>query len=127
MNFTFPATAGEVGKIIEAETGYMAFTTLPRTLPDRFIRVNRLGGDFINPFTESVNLFIEVWDKKKVDAEQTAQKARGLVFGLKGYKLAGHKVHNVEGDGGISDDPDLATAFPRFTFTATLVIKGKRA
>ena len=126
-NFVFPATAGEVGKILERETGYMAFTQVPRTLPDRFIKVARLGGDYLNPFTESVNIFVEVWNKSKVDAEQVAQQCRGLVFGLRGYKLAGYKVHNVEGDGGISDEPDPPTATPRFTFTATLVIKGKRA
>lgn len=127
MNFIFPATAGEVAKILEAETGYMSFTKVPRTLPDRFIKVNRLGGELLNPFTESVNIFIEVWDKEKVDAEAVAQRCRALVFGLKGYKLNGHKIHNVEGDGGISDEPDPPTATPRFTFAATLVIKGKRA
>lgn len=127
MNFIFPAAAGEVGKILEAETGYIAVTQIPRTLPDRFIRVNRLGGEFLNPFTESVNLFVEVWDTKKPDAEQVAQRSRNIVFGLRGYKLAGHKVHTVEGDAGISDEPDPPTATPRFTFAATLVIKGKRA
>lgn len=125
-NFVFPATAGEVAKILERETGYMSFTQIPRTLPDRFIKVARLGGDYLNPFTETVNIFVEVWNKNKVDAERVAQQCRGLVFGLKGYQLAGHKVHNVEGDGGISDEPDPPTATPRFTFTATLVIKGKR-
>lgn len=127
VNFVFPATAGEVGKILERETAYMAFTQVPRTLPPRFIKVARLGGDYLNPFTETVNIFVEVWDTNKVAAEATAQQCRGLVFGLKGYQLAGHKVHNVEGDGGISDEPDPPTATPRFTFTATLVIKGKRA
>lgn len=127
MNFIFPATAGEVGKVLEENTGYMAFTSIPRTLPDRFIRVNRLGGEYLNPFTESVNIFVEVWDKNKVDAERVAQQCRSLVFGIRGYSLAGHKVHNVEGDGGINDEPDPPTATPRFTFAATLTIKGKRA
>lgn len=125
-NFVFPATAGEVGKILERETGYMAFTQIPRTLPERFIRVSRLGGEHLNPFTETVSLFIEVWDRNKVNAEQTAQKCRSLVFGLKGYQLDGHKIHSVDGDGGISDEPDIPTATPRYTFAAIIVIKGKR-
>lgn len=127
MKFVFPAVAGSVAKILEAETGYMAFTQVPRTLPTRFIKVSRIGGEFLNPFTETVNIFVEVWDKDKMDAEQVALRCRGLVFGLKGYKLDGHKVHNVEGDGGINDEPDPPTATPRFTFASTLVIKGKRA
>lgn len=127
MNFTFPQTAGAIARILEAETGYMAFTSVPRTLPDRFIRVTRLGGDYINPFTESVNVFIEVWDKSKPNAEKTAQKARGIVFGLKGYKLDGYKVHSVAGDGGLNDEPDPQTATPKFTFASVLTIKGKRA
>lgn len=127
MNFTFPAAAGEIAKVLERETGYMAFTTIPRTLPDRFIHVSRIGGDYLNPFTERVQVFVTVWDKSKVDAERTAQQCRGLVFGLKGRVLAGHKVHNVEGDGGIEDTPDPQTAIPRFAFAAAPIIKGKRS
>lgn len=126
MIFQFPQTAGEIAKALEEETGYMAFTTLPRTLPPKLIRVNRLGGDLINPFTSSDNLIIEVWDTKKHDAEKVALICRNWVFGLRGKLLGGYKVHTVEGDGGVSDDPDPLTATPRFTFTASLVVKGKR-
>lgn len=113
-----------INSLIEAQTGITCGTRIPITLPARFIRTIRTGGNSPTPVTDVARLTFECWNASKVGAERDAQEVRALVLRLAGRSVNGVKIHRVTEIAAPSDSPDLDTDTPRFVLTLEVAFRG---
>lgn len=100
------------------------YTRVPAQRPKRFIRVERAGGQLINPFTESVMLIVQAWDDDitlgEARAEQTANLCVGIMRAASGTWVGDARVRRWEQNALPSYLPDPDTGIARFQFTGEL-------
>ena len=99
-------------------------TRVPAKRPPRFIKVERAGGQMVNPFTESVLLIVQAWDDDnrlgESRAEATANLCVGIMRASSGTWVGDARVRRWEQNALPSYLPDPDTGIARFQFTGEL-------
>lgn len=98
--------------------------TLPKHIPDWFVRIFRTGGTSTLFVVDAAHVTIETYAVRSEDAHDLAQLARGLLHALPGTTLAGVAVYLVVEFSGPQDLPDPVTAKPRYTQTMQISVRG---
>lgn len=114
-----------VNQHVEAETGLICVTQVPRARPDRFVRTIRTGGFRADPITDVARLTFEAWNTSKTGAERDAQAVRRVLEEMRGHLFDGIKVHRIEEISGPADSPDPDTTVPRYVMTHELALRGR--
>ena len=125
----FPDAALTVVTYLAAELADRSDTAVVRTRvpdvrPDRFVRVERLGGVRTNLVTDSAVVTVECWAATEADAAELAQLVRALIFASEGTTQGGAAVYNVTEVGGLAHLPDPDTEHQRYVFTAQIGLRG---
>lgn len=107
-----------------SDTAHIA-TRIPKSRPQRLIRITRTGGVRRDEITDEPHLTFECWDTSSEKASDLARMARALMWALPNTEPFGHMVRNVDELGGpvYFEDPD--TDLPRYQFTVTLNVRGE--
>jgi hypothetical protein len=80
--------------------------SVPRTLPDKFVLVRRLGGPWDWPVTDVATIGTECWAMTETAASELAQEVRAHVHSLQGGTLNGIAVYRVDEFAGPAWLPD---------------------
>ncbi len=99
-------------------------TTVPRARPAEFFVVHRTGGPRKNLVTDSAQVTIDSWAETGSKALALAQLIRGIVGALGGQTISGLLIHRVQEFAGPGWLPDPESAQARYTFTASLDVRG---
>lgn len=126
----FPdAVALLIGYLDEQLDGYGITAPVHRQIPEErpaeFVRVLLTGGVRDTLVTDTPQVTFEAWAATAPRAHDIAQIARALVNALPGRTVAGVAVYRVDEFGGPVDLPDPASGQQRFTWTATVAVRGE--
>lgn len=97
---------------------------VPSPRPTEFIRVQRQGGTRKTVVSEEAYLEVEAWGASVADAEDIAQAARAVLFGMKGQTYDGIPVYEVNDAGGPAEVADPLSDQPRHTFSIAIHVRG---
>ena len=99
-------------------------TRVPDIRPDRFIRIERLGGVRTNLVTDSALITAECWAASESAAAELGQLVRALIFAAEGTTQTGVTIYKVTEVGGLAHFPDVDTEHERYVFTAQIGLRG---
>lgn len=102
-------------------------TELAPNIPDRFVRVTRVGGNRKDIVTDSAMVTVQCWGPDangKQSAAGDGAVARAYLFALDGTERDGVWFRAVKEIGGLGYFPDPRTGRPVYQFTAQLHVKG---
>lgn len=97
---------------------------VPSPRPDEFVRVRRQGGTRKTIVSEEAYLDVEAWSTSVSAAEDIAQAARAVLFGMKGRTFDGVPVYEVNDAGGPAEVADPLSDQPRHTFAIAIHVRG---
>jgi len=92
----------------------------PKTTPDSYVRVSRVGGVMTNLVTDRAVILVECFANRGVDAEALANQARGLLTASRGKVHAGAFVRWYTETQGPVDFPDDNKS--RYQFMGDLLV-----
>jgi hypothetical protein len=99
-------------------------TRVPDIRPDRFVRVERVGGVRTNLVTDSALVTVECWAATEAAAVQLGQLVRALIFAAEGTTQTGVVIYQVTEVGGLAHLPDPDTEHERYVFTTQIGLRG---
>jgi hypothetical protein len=105
-------------------TGVPVRSRIPNPRPTRFVRVLRTGGPRVNVVTDAAQVTVEAWAASTADAHDLAQAARAIVNSLEGTVTGGVTVYGVNEFSGPADLPDPESEQPRYTWSASVNVRG---
>lgn len=97
---------------------------IPTVRPARFVLVPRVGGVRRNLVVDSPTIGFECWDNTAAKAYALCRLVRAFVHALPGRTVDGATFYRVEEFGGPVNLPDSLSAQARYTFTASLSVRG---
>lgn len=97
---------------------------VPRTRPNRFVLVPRLGGTQANLVTDAATIGVECWAPTDLQASNLARLTRALVRSLRGETTAGVTFYDVTEFAGPANLPDPTSNQSRYTFTVSVSARG---
>lgn len=99
-------------------------STVPNPRPPEFVTVHRSGGPRRDLITDAASLTFECWSDKPSGAAELAQLVRGIVASWQGRYADGVTAYRVQEFAGPQMLPDPASKQSRYTFTATVELRG---
>lgn len=108
-------------------SGVPVRSRIPNPRPSRFVRVYRTGGPLANIVTDSAQITVEAWAASDVDAHDLAQAARAIVNSLEATVTGGVTVYGVNEFSGPGYLPDPESEQPRYTWSASVNVRGAAA
>jgi metal-dependent amidase/aminoacylase/carboxypeptidase family protein len=129
----FPDAAAAVIGALNTQLPALGFTSVPvrsrvpNPRPSRFVLVFRTGGPRANVVTDSAQLTIEAWAASDVDAHDLAQAARAVLIGMEGAVTGGVTVYGIDEFSGPAFLPDPESDQSRYTWTASVNVRGVAA
>jgi len=96
----------------------------PGTRPTEFLLVERTGGPRATIVSDRPQVTIEAWATSKPDAHDLIQQARTRLHGLRGTHSTGSTIYRTDEAAGPAWLPDPESDTARYTFTATLHVRG---
>lgn len=112
-----------VGAFLRSRLVPPVSTKVPNPRPPRFVRAWRTGGGSVNRALEVAQVTVTCSAASSVQASDDARAAR---YALENEYMAMPLVRGVENVSGPYFDPDPDTGGDRYTFTARLLVRGKR-
>jgi hypothetical protein len=100
---------------------------VPNPRPTRFVRVLRTGGPRVNIVTDSAQITVEAWAASDHDAHDLAQAARAVLNSLEGTVTSGATVYGINEFSGPAYLPDPESEQPRYTWSASVNVRGAAA
>lgn len=98
-------------------------TAVPSPRPDRFVRVERTGGPISSLFLlDNPTVAVEAWGSSESDAAELIGLVRGLLHAMPGEDDA--PVYRVAEFSGPGNLPDPTSGQHRYSFTASLLVRG---
>lgn len=102
-------------------------TRIPRTRPDQFIKVTRVGGGMLNPVTDVARILVECWAKTNAAAEAMSATAREALANARGTTVADDVfIRGYGNEEGPVDYPDLDTGMDRYQFHGDLYVSTRQ-
>ncbi|WP_431784326.1 hypothetical protein [Streptomyces chumphonensis] len=98
-------------------------TRVPSPRPDRFVRIERIGGGRRDKVTDRARLDVHCWAESEEAAHDLATLARALLGDLPGWR--GAVAYDVAEVGGPNLMPDPVTDTPRYAFAVEVSLRGK--
>ncbi|MEU2740220.1 hypothetical protein ABZ656_33905 [Streptomyces sp. NPDC007095] len=98
-------------------------TRVPNPRPDRFIRIERVGGSRIDRVTDRPRLDIHCWALDEESAADLVKVARALAFAIPGWR--GAVAYDVAEVGGPNTAPDPVSGQERASFAVEVSLRGK--
>jgi len=129
----FPDTSAVVIGALNAQLPALGFTgvpvrsRVPAARPIRFVLVFRTGGPRANIVTDAAQLTIEAWAASDADAHDLAQACRAILIGLEGTVTGGVTVYGINEFSGPGYLPDPESDQSRYTWTASVNVRGVAA
>lgn len=129
----FPDAAAAVIGALNTQLPALGFSAVPvrskvpNPRPARFVLVFRTGGPRVNIVTDAAQLTIEAWAASDADAHDLAQAARAIVNSLEATVTSGVTVYGVNEFSGPGYLPDPESAQPRYTWSASVNVRGAAA
>ena len=129
----FPNTTALVAKwcnegLIEAGRPERVYRKLPSTLPQRFVKLTRVGGvKMPNNVYDKAILLVEAWGPTEGDASDLCQWVRARIEDMSFRQVDGYQVALVDELGGPQETIDRDTKIPRYTYTTQVPVRGKAA
>lgn len=87
----------------------------------------RTGGPRVNIVTDAAQLTIEAWGNADADAHDLAQACRAVLIGLEATVTGGVTIYGYDEFSGPAFLPDPDSAQSRYTWTATVNVRGEAA
>lgn len=97
---------------------------VPRTRPERFVLVPRVGGNRESLTVDAATIAVECWAKTPGQAYALCRLVRALVHGLAGTTAGGAKFKRITEFAGPANLPDPDSDQARYTFTAAVRVAG---
>jgi hypothetical protein len=122
---TFPDTAAIV--ISRLKVALPALTIVhdvPTTRPPVFVRIFRTGGPRANLVVDAAQITVESWAPDADTASTNAELVRAQLNHLPEQSGATPAILLVEEFSGPAELPDLVSSSRRFTWTATVHVRG---
>lgn len=129
----FPDAAAAVIGALNAQLSALGFTgvpvrsKVPAQRPTRFVLVFRTGGPRVNIVTDAAQLTFEAWAANDADAHDLAQAARAIVIGLEGSVTGGVTFYGIDEFSGPGYLPDPDSEQSRYTWSASVNVRGVAA
>jgi hypothetical protein len=98
---------------------------VPSPRPERFIVVRRAGGARITIVTEAATLNLQAWSTSVPDADDLAQAARSIVWGMAGRTFASTPVYRVEDVEGPAEEADPLSDQPMAQLSVSVHVRGR--
>ncbi|MEV3855052.1 hypothetical protein AB0J38_12085 [Streptomyces sp. NPDC050095] len=98
-------------------------TRVPSPRPQRFVRLERVGGDRIDRVTDRPRLDIHCWGTDEGTVADLVGVVRALVFAIPGWR--GAVAYDVAGVGGPDTAPDPVSGQERASFAVEVSLRGK--
>ena len=98
-------------------------TRVPNPRPDRFIRIERVGGSRLDRVTDRPRLDIHCWAPDEGAAVDLVTVVRALVFAIPGWH--GAVAYDVAEVGGPNTAPDPVSGQERSSFAVEVSLRGK--
>lgn len=107
--------------------GIHASTRIPKSLPSRFIRVQRIGGGEVSgeELVEDAVMLVEVYGSESEANSHDASLVRAVLSGLKATYVGDDLVYFTRGFNGFTPSPDIELQRPRHQFTFTMRTRGE--
>lgn len=96
---------------------------VPDRRPERFVRVERVGGTRLDRVTDRPRLDIHCWALLDEDATDLAALARALMFAMPGWR--GAVAYDVDEVGGPNTTPDPVSGQVRASFAVEVSLRGR--
>ncbi|KKZ74021.1 hypothetical protein VO63_09950 [Streptomyces showdoensis] len=96
---------------------------IPSPRPDRFVRVERVGGTRATPVSDRPRLDVHAWAETEAAAADLAELVRALVHAIPGVR-GGVTVYTVREVGGPQWLPDDVSGSPRYAFAVEVHMRG---
>ncbi|WP_327725725.1 hypothetical protein [Streptomyces europaeiscabiei] len=124
----FPDAAAVVRSYLQAAlaahgTPVPVRTRVPDERPERFIRIERVGGTLLDRVTDRPRLAFEVWAPSEEETADLTKVARALVHAIPGWR--GAVAYDVVDVGGPNTAPDPISGQERGTFAVEVSLRGK--
>lgn len=103
--------------------GVAVGTRIPNPRPASFVRVRRAGGAIEGIVLDSALLTVDAYADTEEAASDLAGYCRAILASVRGVHGA-HLVVRTEEAGGPVQMPDPETDQPRYTFTASVTLRG---
>lgn len=98
-------------------------TRVPDPRPQRFVRIERVGGTALDRVTDRPRLSFECWALAEDEATDLATLARALVLAIPGWR--GAVAYDVVDVGGPNTSPDPVSGQERSSFAVEVSLRGK--
>lgn len=114
----FPdATTSVIAYLSGKITSIPVVGLVPNPRPEKFIRVERLGGPRETRVSEAARIAVEAWAKKEDDAALLLNQARSWLFDVEG------NLFGADEYGGPVRLPDPTTDMARYTASFTIRVR----
>jgi len=102
-----------------------AYTKVPKTRPNRFVRVLRTGGS-ASLIQDRATVLVESWSTDAIEASNIAQLVRGLFHAIDTvtYQTVTYQFYRPQEFAGPANLPDPESAQERYTQTLSVGVRG---
>lgn len=118
-NLSWPDPKAAVLGYLNEHLDVEAYSRIPATRPEAFVRVQLAGGEgLIDALMSDVAFTVEAWDDNEAHAQARAQRIRGLLrnaYTMGGYPVTGYKEWGPP--------VDLADESRQWRYTFTFAIR----
>lgn len=104
--------------------GESVSTRVPNPRPDRFLRLERVGGSRRNRVTDEAIVVVEAWALTELEASDLARRAYAHTWALEQTDTPEGYVRRVRDVAGPQNYPDPTSEKPRYVFTVLLDLRG---
>lgn len=111
--------------LVDHGTPMVVADTVPDPRKPAFVTVRRTGGPRRDLVTDMPSLTFDCWAEKASEASALANLVRALVGAWRGRSADGTTVYRVDEFAGPSKLPDPASKQSRYTFTASVAMRGR--
>lgn len=120
LNTAFLSYGGYTSPLLKA------YTKVPKTRPDRFVKILRVGGTQKSLVQDTPTLAVESWSTNVIEAANIAQLVRGLLHAIDTvtYQTVTYQFYRPQEFSGPANLPDPDSAQERYTQTFSVGVRG---
>lgn len=129
----FPNTVSLVAKwcneaLVEDGADWRVYHMAPRELPDRFVKLTRVGGVRMpNEVYDKAIVLVQAYGPTEQSAYELCAWVRGRIDDLSFRMVDGYQVSKVDELGGPQHDVDRDAKIPYYHYTTQVPVRGKAA
>lgn len=109
--------------LVDHLPGVHVSTRLPNPLPDKVVRVSRIGGPRINALMDAPEMLFECWASTSPEAAALAGDVHEVLYAARNGTAVGTVRVKATSPTGPVNLPDPDTALTRYQFTCSLTLR----